>query len=186
MKHVLLDVDGVLANFIGRVCEIASSITGRAHKPEDIKQFSFAAELGLTPEQKREVHGFIEKTGFWRNLEPYPEAIEGVRLLRAMRDVEITIVTSPWNSCRTWLHEREEWLKQHFDIHHGDVIPTSKKHMVCGKILVDDKTETLHKWRKVWGGGAVQWQTPHNRFDAWDGHSTRDWNRLAQIVEQTL
>jgi len=182
MKHVLLDVDGVLANFIGRVCEVASSITGRVHKPEDIKQFNFATELGLTPEQKREAHAFIEQPGFWRNLDPYPDAIEGVRRLQNLRDVEVVIVTSPWNSCRTWLYEREGWLKEHFGIHHGDIIPTSRKHMVCGAMLIDDKTETLHAWRKVWGNGAVQWQTPHNRLDPWDGHSTRSWDRVVELL----
>ncbi len=60
-KTILLDVDGVLADFIGPVCALASHITQRDLKPDNVKRFDFAAELGLTSQQKREVHEVIEQ-----------------------------------------------------------------------------------------------------------------------------
>lgn len=177
-KTILLDVDGVLADFIGPVCALAEWATKRKHKREDVTRFDFASCLRLSPDEKREVVKSLKEPGFWDSLPVFDGAQEGVARLREVADV--VIVTSPWNSCPTWLYEREAWLKKHFDIAHGDVISTNRKHVVYGAMLIDDKTETLHAWRKVWGNGAVQWQTPHNRLDEWTGRSTRSWDQLVE------
>lgn len=177
---VLLDVDGVLADFIGRVCRVASSIVGRDLKPEDVRRFNFAAELGLSPDQKREVHRFIESTGFWRDLEPYAGAVEGVESLREIAD--IFIASAPWHSSRTWLHERASWLEHFFDIGPDRLIACSAKHLLMGHVLVDDKTETVRAWwnaaiaRTDYRTVAIQWITPHNRLDEWTGRATRSWD----------
>jgi 5'-nucleotidase len=191
-KTILLDVDGVLADFTGPVCALASQVTRRDLKPENVTRFDFAACLDLTPEEKREVVRAIVAPGFWRSLPVFDGAIDGVRRLREVANVYIC--TSPWNSCPTWLHEREAWLYEHFGIPHANVIATGAKYRVSGDMLVDDKTETLVLWDHHQGcwwqnpdgtrgeSRAVQWQTPHNRLDEWDGPSTRSWDQLLEWV----
>lgn len=182
-KTVLLDVDGVLANFIGSVLDVVRAVTGASYTPEHVTQFDFTKSLDLHADDAREVKRRVsEVPGFWSGLSPFDEAIEGVARLREV--AEVVIVTSPWNSCRTWLHDRETWLKRHFDIPHSHVIAANAKHYVTGDFFVDDKTETLVRWRDRNGriGTAIQWQTPHNRNDEWHGPSTRSWEQLVRWV----
>jgi 5'(3')-deoxyribonucleotidase len=178
----LLDVDGVLADFIGGALQIVNDLFGTAHVREDVTQFDIAASLGLTAEQgavmKRAIGAMPRFAGALRVLDG---AVEAVRQLHQI--AEIYIVTSPWNSNPTWCHDREAWLDRHFGILHARVIHTSAKHLVAGDILVDDKTSTLEQWRAAHPIGiAVQWATPHNRCDAWDGASTSSWDELIAIV----
>jgi 5'-nucleotidase len=183
MTRVLLDCDGVLADFIGPVLDLVYLVTDRRHTHEQVDRFDFAACLDLSPDEKRAVRDVISGTeGWWRSLPVLPRAQDGVRRLREVADVYV--VTSPWNSCKTWLYEREAWLKEHFGIPHSHVLAGSAKHLVDGNMLVDDRTETLTRWRdchqyNVDGSIValpVLWETPHNRLDGWDGTSTRSWD----------
>lgn len=189
-KTVLLDVDGVLANFIGGVLPLVHRVTGTWHSPEAVTHFDFSASLGLSSDHKRRVMEYVsgDEPGFWERLEPFEGARAGVDALRAIPDVELYIVTSPWNSCRTWLHDRESWLKRHFDIPHSHVIVGSAKHMVTGDFFVDDKTETLVRWRDRNGrtGTAIQWETPHNLLDGWNGPCARSWPHLVQMIGEAF
>ncbi len=191
MKRVLLDCDGVLSDFIGSVCDLVRCHGGGNRTPAEVTEFDFCKSLNLDVDVAREVKREISTTpGWWSSLKVLPGALEGVAALREVADVYI--VTSPWNSCRSWLCQRETWLKRHFDIPHARVIATSAKHLVSGDMLVDDKTETCVAWDLEQGAAwrmpdgssgetrAVQWQTPHNRRDAWSGHSTSSW---AQLLE---
>jgi 5'(3')-deoxyribonucleotidase len=180
--RVLIDVDGVLADFIGAVLPIVERITGGRYIHEHVTHFDFSASLGLTKEHAAAVKRKIGETaGFAISLQPLGGAIDGVRRLRSIADVYV--VTSPWNSNATWTHEREAWLKRWFDIPHSHVIHTSAKYVCLGDVFVDDKTEAVDEWRAAHPQGvAVQWSTPHNRLDLWDGPSTNDWSHLIEIV----
>lgn len=182
MKRVLLDVDGVLADFIGPVLDLVRETTGRVHTREQVTAFDFAATLGLSRDESALVKRQLStRAGWWASLPVLDGAVDGVERLRAVADVYI--VTSPWNSCPTWLHERESWIAKHFGIRHSNVIACSAKHVVSGHMLVDDKTETLREWSRVHGhlgGFAVQWQTPHNRADEWSGLATQSWDQLVE------
>lgn len=201
MKRILLDCDGVLADFIGGVCDALDDLFGvadplngepaRMFTPEQVTEFDFCKGFALSSDEKRAIMAHISKSpDFWRNLVAFPEAVDGVRRLREVADVYI--VTSPWNSCRTWLSDREWWLRDRFDIPHSRVIACSAKHLVSGDMLVDDKTSTLVEWDNEQSASwvmpdstagttfAVQWETPHNRRDGWTGHSTRSWQQLLE------
>lgn len=183
MTRILLDCDGVLADFIGPVLELVREHTGREHARADVTGFGFAAALKLSADENRIVTDAISnRAGWWSSLPVLPGAREGVARLRELG--EVYIVTSPWNSCATWLHEREAWLKKHFDIPHSRVLAGSAKHLVAGQWFVDDKTSTLHDWQSENDGVAVQWATPHNRRDGWLGPSTSSWEQLTAWVKE--
>lgn len=180
MKRVLLDVDGVLCDFIDGVLDLVHETTGRRHTREHVTAFDFAASLKLSRDEAALVKKAISyRANWWSSLPVLDGAQLGVERLREV--AEVFIVTSPWNSCPTWLHEREAWLKRHFQIPHSHVLVGSAKHIVAGHMLVDDKTETLRDWSRAHGhlgGIGVQWQTPHNRADEWAGLSTQSWDEL--------
>lgn len=179
---VLLDCDGVLSDFIGAVLPIVYVETGRYYEPHHVDRFDFCAALGLSDDEKRFVMREISsREGFCHNLDVLPGAVEGVARLGEI--AEVYVVTSPWNSNRTWVHEREAWLAENFRIPHRRVIHTSAKHLVRGDVLVDDKTPTCAEWQAAHPKGiAVQWKTPHNRKDEWSGWATDGWDALREIV----
>jgi 5'(3')-deoxyribonucleotidase len=181
-KRVLLDVDGVLADFCSVAVSIVNRVCGTSFTSHDVTEFDICGSLGVSKEDaakvKREIGSY---SGLASTLAVYPGAREGVAKLRTIADV--VIVTSPWNSNPTWTFDREQWLLRHFGIPHRDVIHTGAKHCVVGDVLVDDKTSTCDEWRLAHPHGvAVQWSTLHNRRDLWDGPSTCDWDHLIEIV----
>ncbi len=182
MKRVLLDCDGILSDFIGGALKLYNGQYGTDYAPHQVTQFDVGASLGMTKEQGSAFKKLIgSHRAFARALDVIPGAVDGVRRLREIADVYI--VTSPWNSNPTWMHDREAWLKEHFDIPHSRVIHTSAKHVCVGDMLVDDKTETCVAWRDAHPRGlAVQWVTLHNRLDVWGGFSTDSWDSLIDLT----
>lgn len=179
--RILLDVDGVLADFVTAFLAVVRFQLGRDHVPEDVTQFNLASSLGLSKLEFDQCAEIVSASGFCRTLSVYPGATDGVAALHRIADVYI--VTSPWNSNRTWTYDREQWLAEHFGIPHSRVVHTSAKHLVRGDVLVDDKTETLHTWQAEHPTGrAIQWTTPHNRADAWEGWATSSWVDLCRMV----
>lgn len=182
MKRVLLDVDGVLADFVSAFLIVVGRETGVVATPEQVTGFDICASLDLTREQASRVKRSI---GSWprfaRDLTVYPGAIEGVAKLRSIADVYI--VTSPWNSNPTWTHDREDWLMRHFGIPHARVTHTSAKYLCRGDFLVDDKVSAIEAWQAEHPDSrGIVWNTPHNQLDAWTGARTNDWDALCAMV----
>lgn len=180
--RVLLDCDGVLANWWGGVLPLINELLGTSHVIEDVTEFNFADALKMTPVDAARVKRMIGSTPrLAAGFAVCPGAIDGVRRLRDVADIHI--VTSSWDSNETWEFDRKGWLKRHFGIGHHDVTFSAAKHIVSGDILVDDKTSTCEEWRAAWPSGvAVLWATPHNQRDLWDGPCTSDWDHLIEIV----
>lgn len=181
MKRVLLDVDGVLADFVAGYLDLVAEVTGKRFTHQQVTEFNIGTALGFTAEQSAAIAAGVV-TGFASNLAPLPGAIDAVKRLREI--AEVYIVTSPWNKCDTWMSERERWLRTHFDFPHSHVLHGSAKHLVRGDVLVDDKTETIVKWQAANPGStAILWECPWNKHDAWAGVLTNDWDRLIRLVE---
>jgi 5'(3')-deoxyribonucleotidase len=183
--RVLLDVDGVLCDFIGGVLELVEEYTGQRRTREEVDRFDFAAALGLSPDIRRKVYTAIaERAWWWRLLRPHDGSRAGVDALQEIADV--WIVTSPWDSCPRWLYERTNWLRSYFDIPASRVITTHAKHLVDGDWIVDDKTATLEACARAClqrlAARPIQWATPHNRNDGWMGREARSWSELLAII----
>jgi 5'(3')-deoxyribonucleotidase len=172
----------VLADFIGRALCIVNGLFDTTYAPGDVTQFSIAASLGLSEEQAARMKRAIGNA--WRlaaDLKVLPFAKDGMRRLREV--ARVYIVTSSCDSNETWEYDRKAWLLRNFDIGHRDIVFTAAKHIVCGDVLVDDKTSTLVEWQAAHPlGVAVQWQAPHNRADVWRGSSTCNWDDVLHWV----
>jgi 5'(3')-deoxyribonucleotidase len=186
-RIVVLDADGVLLDFIGPVLDTIASITGRVHQREDVYAFDFAKCLGLTASEKKAVQHRLSDPAWWLAQPPCPGAQDGVRELAKV--AEIYVATAPWESCESWAHARRRTLAGYFGIASDKVLPTHAKHLVCADFVVDDRTEVLVEWERTairFGhfstDRAIQWQTPHNRRDVWNGRSTSSWFQLAGWV----
>lgn len=184
MKRVLLDCDGILSDFVGAYLRILHEHTGIERRPEEVTDFDIGLSLGLSREQTARMKRAIgDEHRLARVLDVYPGAREGVARLRALADVYI--VTSPWNSNPTWTHDREWWLREHFDIPHARVVHTSAKHLCRGDVFIDDKTSAVVNWQAEHPSGlGIVWDTAHNRREAWSGPRTSSWDALIEMVQR--
>lgn len=186
---VLLDVDEVLVDFVGRILdEIRDIRPGKAVFRQDVHCWDIAVALGLTPEEAAEKKRRIKAPGFCASLEPLPGAVEGVKELRQM-GFDVRAVTSPFPS-RDWAYERETMLCERFGFDRREVIQTPGKDVVFGDILVDDKLETCIEWQKRWSASrAILLSAPWNQGRGWTGWYTYGWDRvphLPQLIERLI
>lgn len=182
--RVLLDCDGVLSDFTGGFLDLVNAEFGTNHQPADVTSYDIAESLGWGAAHARRAYDMIrDAEGFASYLRFLPGSQDGVRELQRIAD--IYVVTSPWWSAPTWCNDRTNWLRSYFGIEADHIVHTSAKHICVGDFLVDDKTSTLVKWQAEHPRAvAVQWQTLHNRRDAWTGPSTCDWAELVAMVEK--
>lgn len=181
---VLLDVDGVLADFVGAALGYLHGLTGRWYDADTIRTWEVFDSL--PPEEqpfKEEVYARLKTRGGCTSIAVYGGAKEGVARLREIADV--VVVTSPFGGSETWMHERETWLGEHFGIDRHDVIHASKKARIHGDVFVDDKTSHAVEWVGYWTGGrAVLWHTPRSADD--EAHPrilrARSWDDVIEVV----
>jgi 5'(3')-deoxyribonucleotidase len=160
--RVLLDVDGILANFFDAAINTIEDFTGQSY-PRDL--FMEWDIFSYFPDDVK--HKFFEvcnQPGWCLNIPVYEGAKEAVEVLREKYD--LYIVTTPMNHSRNWVWEREAWLKRHFDIDPDRIVHTSAKYLCLGDVLIDDKPENISKWQKEHSKGyGLLWDQPYNRVD---------------------
>jgi len=169
---VLLDVDGVLADFAGALLRWA----GPKYTREQLTEWDLTKALGLGDRQ----HLFDEyasEPGFCEWLPVIDGAQDFVEGLRSVAD--IVIVTSPYSAARLWTFERLRWLERHFGISKYDVIFAKRKYLVRGDIMVDDGPHNIEEF-VMRGGHGLLIEQP------WNAASLVPGARRCRTLEQAL
>lgn len=165
--HILLDCDGVLADFVGGAARV------HERSPE-ILSWDFWLEWGMEP---GEFWAPLATREFWLSLRPYRWATELLDSLRAVGDVTV---------CTTALHlntgecvgAKLDWLESYFAIHPSDVVIGRKKWLMAGKdtVLIDDCDENVGRfWRA--GGSAILFPQP------WNASAGRNYQHVLNHLE---
>ncbi len=180
--RILLDCDGVLADFVGPFLDLVNEEFSTSTRREDVTRYDIAKALGWDDAFSASVSELVCRTlGMVERLPVIDGAREAVRALTGWG--EIYVVTSPWPGHPTWAYERARWLWRHFGFASKHIVSTSAKHIIDGDVLVDDKTETLRAWRDAHPNGtAFQFRTLHNANDEWDGMWSDSWRDLADCI----
>lgn len=161
-KRVLLDVDGVLADFHSAAVDLMEALFGLRIPIERFVTWDVTDVLNKV--QRDECNAAIARPGFATSIKPCKGATEGVLELRSF--AEVLFVTSPHVMSPTWAHERTEWLRRHFDASHGEVIHAFRKHSVSGDVFLDDKPSNVLDWQEHnLNGIGLLWDTPYNRLE---------------------
>lgn len=172
-KRALVDVDGVLADFMTPALEVVRIVSGVAY---DINEFNSMHIFDHVPKQYEDAcyERYGEK-GFCSKFQPYPEALDG--LLELGEYYDVYALTSPMRS-PTWVYERSEWLIKYCHIPKRRQIFTSAKYAVTGELFIDDHPENLEKWSAENPNGMpVLWDQPYNRQSL---AITRPWIRAKE------
>ena len=153
-KQLLLDMDGVLADFLGGALTVLNKKFNR-----DITIEEYATKFGKW--ETYDYYGITikqfwntihHKKNFWYNLEPLPWAKELYEFLSSIGHV--TIVTSPSADPRCAL-EKLRWLKKHLDIRSEAVFIGQRKYLMAGNgLLIDDYYANVENFRRF-GGEAI-------------------------------
>lgn len=161
--RVLLDVDGVLADFPQAVIDWLNSLKlGCLYRLEDVREHDILKNFGLESLQARLDQWCID-TDMCRELPVYEGAQAFVEELKSFADV--VVVTAKYKKVPNWCSAREAWLEQHFGIHPDNVIHAKRKECVSGNMLLDDKLRNIDAWRVAWGhqGVATVFDRPWNQ-----------------------
>jgi len=153
IRELLLDCDGVLANFILGSCRVHQ----RPYPGGVVSHRNYHHDWGLTDAE------FWEKcsgTDFWLQLELCAGAKELVHGLRDMAPVTILTATPRDHTAHS---AKVQWLNKHFGIPTEDIIVGSKKHLLANPahLLIDDYHYNVSMFRKH-GGHAIRYPANAN------------------------
>jgi 5'(3')-deoxyribonucleotidase len=139
----LCDVDGVLADFTGHVLQTIRE----PHKItySDITEWDIWSQVNRLAGREIADRRLLSSTAWWDAIPVCEGAQAAVDMVR--RDgFDVVFVTAPWYGCADWEGARRRWLHQHFDARRCDVIPTERKTLIRGDILLDDRLENVLPW----------------------------------------
>ena len=179
---VLLDVDGVLADFVNPLLARVATVTGKTFTEDDVTSWDIMESLGIDPPTGALIYDRARERGFCAALPVYKGAQDGVRELREVADIHI--VTSPFRSI-WWTSEREVWLQQYFSFGAHDITHTHHKHRVVGDYLIDDKVATIVAWKAAHPQGtAILWDRPSNQsMMSLDCTRTKSWAVVCDMIK---
>lgn len=180
---VLLDVDGVIADFRQLYVGCCNEVNSTAFTVEDTgTAWDFARTMGLSREQHKKTWEAINRKGQAGKMTLLPGARAGVLALMSIANVYF--VTMPVPSSPTWTYDRNAWLSACFRLNASDhVLYTSQKHLVRGDVFVDDKPEIVLNWLTNNAGLGVIWGKPPELPELKERTFQYDnWNTLYSAV----
>jgi len=152
---ILLDVDGVVADFVGKV---RSTVAAVGHHDLLVDRFDFTSKLqDDAPDIYKHYRTESAAANWCSSIERYRGAVAFVKALRKLGDV--VAVTSPLSHCPTWAYERKEWLVERLGFKSDDIVSIKRKDLVVGDFMIDDHYGNIEAWYTRWRGA-------HN-----DGHA---------------
>lgn len=158
---ILVDQDGVLADFSLKIGEIIQAHPVLSPHYSDGIQKNFVIEDAFPPELYEDVRRIYHTEGFFRNLPPIPGAIDGIKALRALGH-EVRICTSPLRVYNHCVNEKYQWIEEHLGAEWTELmIPTRDKTLIRGDLLIDDNPQIkglcIPEWEQV------LFDAPYNR-----------------------
>jgi len=190
MKPIyLLDVDGVLCNFLELWCRCANK---RYQLQADWKTITpwegpyIGEEFGLSKEEDAQVWRDLKQPGVIYDADPIEGAPAFVRQLSNLGDVYF--VTAKIDE-GAWMSDRVRWVKDHvrFDVRaearseENVIFATAHtKKLVYGNMFIDDKPGTVQAWTAFWKERAA----PYTPLYGYQPNGTPPWDALLKIAEE--
>ncbi len=141
-KPILVDVDGVVGDWVGAVLDYINNKNGTSFVNEDVwDDLRISHAEYFTPD----VDAYIRSPGFCNKIKVIPGSQEAIEGLRAAGQT-IMFLTSPYDNASTWCHDRFAWIKKHFDLPRHNVIYAKDKRYVNGRTLIDDHQQNCYDW----------------------------------------
>lgn len=184
LKHVLIDMDGVLCDWVGGVCDLLGRSRVETLRDWNRGEYSIEGSFGLESDR---LWNLIHRQGgdWWAHLDPLPWITELLSLF-SETNAEISILTSP--GCSVYAPSgKARWMREHIPgladrLHIGQ-----DKSLLArpGSLLIDDHGSNCQKFRDA-GGQAVLFPQPWNTKHLYSGRpmvSVRAQLRFEKVEE---
>ena len=164
MKTVLIDCDGVLADFISATIQSLHSI-GITDVHRTLMMHHYDMRKCLSPEQYVIASELWHKTGWCYGIPAYDGAIELLEALR--KNARVVCVTKPLLTSSHWMAERYLWLRE-FQFEDRDIIFASDKSLIEGDLFIDDHPGNVNAWmEKHPNKNAILWSEINGGMSPW-------------------
>lgn len=158
--RVLLDCDGVLADFMRGAFNLIEQHTGVRHTVDEVVEFDMFKALGV-PHLMNELKKAVTDSAWCWNLDPIPGAR---RFIDELRSIGRVVVTTAPLSVDGWVDQRIAWLASEMDVARRDIIFADDKTIVTGDVLIDDRAENVFAWAEANPRShAILLDMPYNR-----------------------
>lgn len=170
--RILVDMDGVLCDLVGKWF--------RAYNDEYKDEVTLDRMHVWGPHryarEGKKIYKYLGSPGFFRDLEPLPGAIDGMRQL--VRDGhDVVIVTAAKRGQR----DKLDWVYEHLPFLPPDnVIFAHRKELVRGDIMFDDAPHHLQNFAQF-GGQPVAMAYPYNSSIPYP--RVTSWNEFIHLVQ---
>lgn len=147
MKTILLDVDGIVGNFVKALCVSTGHCYNALMSEYPPGLFWFTDLWGWTIADYRQ-HMRGVGSDFWRNIEPYEEAKEFYDWL--CKKAEVFFLTHPFDGAA--IVGKDDWLRKWTDdINFTRYVATAHKHLCVAPdtLLIDDADHNVESWLKA-------------------------------------
>lgn len=139
---ILLDVDGVIGDFVGMICPMLNRRFATHYTAVDFTHWDLRETLA--PAESKWLNEALQQEGHAETMGTYPGAKDFVAQLKEIGTV--LALTAPYQSSKTWPYERQQWLLRNFGLPMLSV-PGEYKYLVDGDFLIEDKLVTVQQWQ---------------------------------------
>ena len=162
--RILLDLDGVLADFDRGACEVHRVPYMDMIAKRPLGKYLLGEAVGC--KNAEEIKLPINEAGenFWYNLLPLPWFTKLLDLVKSITD-DWHVVTDP-GVFRGACGGKDRWIKKHFGGHFENFVLTANKHLLAkdkNVILIDDRERNCSKFIEA-GGNAIIFPTQGNCY----------------------
>lgn len=171
LARILVDMDGVLCNLIEKWFAAYNAEYNDRLDPQGLVTWGphRYARGG------RAVYKYLAQPGFFRDLQPIPHAIDGMRRLMDWGH-DVVIVTAARNGHK----DKLDWIKEHLPFFSLDnVVFAHRKALVRGDVLFDDAPHNLEAFKEYGLPVAMAYRYNENV----DAVRVPDWLHFLQLVQ---
>lgn len=132
--NIGLDMDGVIVDFMAPICR---------HFNISKKDCTTYKLENLFPKQAEAVIAYYTKKGYFKNLKPYPGALDFIKKLQKLKNVTVWYVSKPSrHNAYTW-SDKIEWINEYTPDLLQTTILTQDKSIIAVDIFIDDDPDNL-------------------------------------------
>jgi 5'(3')-deoxyribonucleotidase len=183
IKYILLDQDGVLADFCSKALERLNIVYNKEYTLTDLVKFGqfdmeklYKISVSDFWKALEDENKYFGADHFWNSIGPFPWSRQ---LITELRKIAPVIICSAPNKNPQCVAQKMQWLKRYLNIESPDVAFVKKKYLLAkpGNVLIDDYHVNIDKFRKH-GGEAIlipsNWNTLDLSFDkVWEAISNQ-------------
>ena len=171
---ILVDIDGVCADFASLYLRRLRNLTGRVHFLAEVTNWDFTKCVSSLREDQLVWESIAAHEGLVAGLRELPQALPTICRWRAAGH-RVVAVTHPARRAPDWGYERTEWLLAR-GWAEDDIVLCKDKSLVPGDFLIDDSRANVQRWASVHPTGrGLLMQQPW----APEGYT---WDQIKEIV----